>query len=103
MNISRIDVLAHVKISINCGQSKKASATSLFENTGQKQNIDNQLDWIPGVGPWVIRLFTVNPDNKRLFKGNGLFGCATNGLDEELIGQIFKKRLVSKGSRALIP
>ena len=32
----------------------------------------------------MIRLFTVNPGNKRLFKGQFLFGCAKNDLDEKL-------------------
>ena len=36
----------------------------------------------------MIPLFTVNPGNKRLFKGQFLFGCAKNDLDEKLIRQI---------------
>lgn len=51
--------------------SRKANATSLLQSTGQ--DIDKQLDTVAELEPWVIRLFTVNPGNKRLFEGQVLW------------------------------
>ena len=59
---------------------RKANANSLLQSAGH--NIDKQLDRISGLRLWIIRLFTVDPGNKRNYKGQFLFGCATSDFEK---------------------